>query len=313
MNRIPSGGARRILARLSSLALLAASCIASLPAQAAVLGTDDRNGASAFMTEAQQSRFEGVGRIECLDGRGVTAVATGWVVASADTVMTAAHSFFLQDRKGEWTLTLDPRNCMFVLYNADRSVREFAHVAYGLSPWADASLRGDSSNDFAVLKLDRTLRVTNIPTLSGAARANAPVQLIAFQSGVSQGHRARVTRGESRQFPAMAQTDLDRARVSSSARLFSTSASSSSGSSGGLYYDGHTGSIVGMHLGSMCDTAVSRPVYDPARCFNVGLRFDRKIRAFVDAIVRGASPTQHLITREITAPNTLAMLPSAIG
>ena len=311
MNRNPSGGARRILSQLLSIALVGASYGFSPPVRAAVLGTDDRNDSSAFLTEAQHSRFEGVGRIECSNARrpGMTSVATGWLIASADMVMTAAHIFFHADRRRERMSVLDPRNCTFTLYNADGSLQERSRVSYALSPWTNVSIRGDSSNDFALLKLERPLRVRNVPTLGASGHINTRATLIAFQTGVAEGRRVRVTRGEARRFPVFQTPDeVDGARVSKPSRLFVSSANSSPGSSGGLYYDDQTNAILGVHLGFACDPEAKLPAYDPDRCFNYGLRFDRHVRAFVALAVAGKSSAAAQIGGDASSPTNLALL-----
>lgn len=310
MNRNPSSGdARRILCQLLSLALLSASGAFSAPLRAAVLGTDDRNDSAAFLTEAQQSRFEGVGRIECSNAHrpGITSVATGWLIDSADLVMTAAHTFFHPDRRGVRSSVLDPRNCTFARYSANGSILERSRISYGVSPWANASVRGDSSNDFAVLKLERPIQAKNVPTLGASGRMNARANLVAFQSGVTEDRRIRVTHGEARRFPVLqAAEGLEGTRVSKPSRLFISSASSSPGSSGGLYYDEATNSILGMHLGFACDAAAKLPAYDPQRCFNYGLRFDREVSAFVAIASAPEPPTAALIGT--VRPTDLAML-----
>lgn len=310
MNRNPSSGdARRILFQLLSLTLLLTSCIFSSPLRAAVLGVDDRNDSAAFLTVAQQSRFEGVGRIECSNAHrpGILSVATGWLIGSADMVMTAAHIFFRSDRRGERASVLDPRNCTFTRYSANGSILERSPISYGVSPWAHASMRGDSSNDFAVLKLERPLQAKNVPTLGASGRMNARANLIAFQSGVTEDRRVRITHGEARRFPVLQTGDgLEGTRVSKPSRLFVSSASSSPGSSGGLYYDEETNSILGMHLGFACDAAAKLPAYDPQRCFNYGLRFDREVSAFVAIAAAREPPTAAMIGT--VRPTDLAML-----
>lgn len=303
----PSGGASRILPRLPLLALLAAQFLSPAAAPAMVLGIDDRNEAGAFLSPEDEDRFEGLGRIECLQpgSRGASFHATGWVVGSADTVMTAAHIFFQQDWRGERTIERDPENCIFVLFNRDQSIREVANIRYAVSPWADRRARGDSARDYAVLKLTRSVRISNIPSVSVNAPIRPNVQLVAFQTGVRDHQRARITQGEARRFPAFGgHYQLDGVRISNSARLFSTSANSSPGSSGGLYYDRSSGSVLGLHLGSMCDPAALNPSYDPDHCFNYGLRFDRDIRIAIDAVVRDAAPQDLTIHPGRPAPAT---------
>ncbi|KQX19599.1 MULTISPECIES: trypsin-like serine peptidase [unclassified Sphingomonas] len=308
---IPTGGARRILRRLSLLACLTAQLLALAPAAAMVLGTDERDSASAFLTADDESRFEGVGRIECLQPgtRGVSLHATGWIVGTADTVMTAAHTFFKPDANGERTIARDPGNCIFILFNRDQSIREIATVRYAVSPWAETRFRGDSARDFAVLKLSRAMKVSSIPSVAIAAGTMKPVvELVAFQSGVSQDQRARITQGEARRFPALgADHEIDGSRISNGSRLFSTSANSSPGSSGGLYYDRSTGAVLGVHLGGMCDPSARTPAYDPTRCFNYGLRFDRAMLDTIDSVARDAASSGQLI-----ASDQPALLPASV-
>ncbi len=58
--------------------------------------------------------------------------------------------------------------------------------------------------------------------------------------------------------------------------MFLTSAGSTAGSSGGMYFDQQSGAAIGLHIGWVCDTADGHSRYDPASCFNYGLRFDRE-------------------------------------
>jgi hypothetical protein len=284
----PTGGARRILARFSLLVLLAGSVIPTAMAQAAVLGPDDRDDARAFMSATQQQQFEGLGRIECLQAgsNGISFNATGWVVGAADTVITAAHTFFRRDRRGQTADVRDPDHCIFVLYNADQSIREIANIRYAVSPWANRSVRGDGSYDFAVLKLTRPLRITRIPAVGTGGSIRPNVELVAFQSGVRQDQRARVTRGHTQAFPYSLVPPSGGAQVTDGSRLFASSANSSAGSSGGLYYDSGSAVAFGLHIGTLCDSEAAAPVYDPMHCFNYGLRFDRRILAAIDMVAR---------------------------
>lgn len=308
---VPSGGAWRILPRIPLLAMLAAQFLAPATAPAMVLGADDRNQAAAFLSSADEDRFQGLGRIECLQpgSRGLSFHATGWIVGSADTVMTAAHIFFEQDWRGDRSIERDPANCIFVLFNRDQSIREIANIRYAVSPWADRQVRGDSARDYAVLKLANPVRVSNIPAVSVNAAIRPDVQLVAFQTGVLDSQRARITRGEARRFPVLdAHYELEGMHVSNSTRLFSTSANSSPGSSGGLYYDRRSATVLGLHLGSMCDPAALSPSYDPDHCFNYGLRFDRDASIAIDAVARDAAPRNLMIRPNQPAPATAAIV-----
>ncbi|WP_066962857.1 trypsin-like peptidase domain-containing protein [Rhizorhabdus dicambivorans] len=305
----PTGGARRILARLSLLALLAGTTLAAT-AHAAVLGPDDRDEADAFLSTTQETQFEGLGRIECLQAgsKGVSFNATGWVVGAADTVITAAHTFFRRDRRGQTADVRDPDHCIFVLYNADQSIREIANIRYAVSPWADRSVRGDGSFDFAVLKLARPLHISRIPAVGTGGSIRPRVELLAFQSGVRQDQRARVTRGHTQAFPYSLVAPSEGSRVTDGSRLFASSANSSAGSSGGLYYDSRANVAFGVHIGTLCDTDAAAPAYDPMHCFNYGLRFDRRILATIDMVVRDNPAAEQVVRSDIPYPTAAATL-----
>lgn len=306
----PTGGARRVLARLSLLALLAGTAISAGAAQAAVLGPDDRDNADAFLSAAQEQQFEGLGRIECLQAgsRGVSFNATGWVVGAADTVITAAHTFFRRDRRGQTADVRDPEHCIFVLYNPDQSIREIANIRYAVSPWAERAVRGDGSFDFAVVKLARPLAVSRIPAV-GTGGSNRPnVRLLAFQSGVRQDQRVRVTRGYTQAFPYSGIAPSDGARVTDGSRLFASSASSSAGSSGGLYYDSVNNIAFGLHIGTLCDSRAAAPAYDPLHCFNYGLRFDRTILAAIGKVVRDDPAATQIVRGDTPYPTAATAL-----
>ncbi|RYD84802.1 MAG: hypothetical protein EOP61_39640, partial [Sphingomonadales bacterium] len=125
---------------------------------------------------ALQSGFEGVGRIECRTSGGHAALidATGWVLGAADTVVTAAHSFYPAGG------TVDPRACVFRLYNADGTTRQAARIRYVRSPWSEPGRRNDSAQDIAILKLDRPMRVASIPAAATLAIGARAVRLISY-------------------------------------------------------------------------------------------------------------------------------------
>ena len=92
-------------------------------------------------------------------------VATGWVVGSADTVITAAHLLFKHAARGADAEVINPDRCVFVLFDADQRVRQIVRIRYGLSPWRNQHQRDDSSFDVAVLKLERPARVDHVPAV----------------------------------------------------------------------------------------------------------------------------------------------------
>lgn len=217
--------------------------------------------------------FDGVGRLTCraTDGRASVEDATGWVVGSADTVMTAAHLFYSDDN------AIDPRGCVFRLYNADGTVRQAARIRYARSPWHQKRYRNDSAHDFAVLKLDRAMAVGAIPVVAARdGRTPAAVLLVSFPADAADRH-ARTSAGEARPFPfGMARYGPGGIRISDPSRLFASSVDSDSGSSGGPYYAARGGAPIGLHLGYACA--------GDEGCVNFGLKFDADTLAIIAAV-----------------------------
>lgn len=290
--RSPSkGGALRALARRALLApLLTASLLVGSESGAVILGAGQHGPIPELESAVIDESFDGIGQIQCRssESRAVIYLTTGWVMGSSDTVVTAAHSFYKAPESGRSAdRTLDPGRCVFVLYDRDQAVREIAAIRYAVSPWADVRRRDDSSYDFAVLKLDRPVKVKQIPVVRVAGiNSEATTQLIAFHSGLAGSQRARITHGIVRPFPASQLRNASQeTRITNAARMFSTSADSTPGSSGGMYYDARKHAAVGLHVGSLCDTARPRVNYDPDSCFNYGLRFDAAMVTLIEAVV----------------------------
>ena len=266
---LPAFTALANVARTVLLSVLLMLCASG--AQAMRLGGDEQPLTAA-------SGFDGVGRIECLapGGRGALIDATGWVLAAADTVVTAAHSFY--GPAG----AVDPRACVFRLYNADGTTRQAARIRYVRSPWSEPGRRNDSAQDIAILKLDRPMRVAAIPAAASAGSGARSVRLISYPADV-QDRQARVSRGEARPFPLRAARDAESGlRVSDPSRLFASTIDSAGGSSGGMYVASGSGAAIGVHVGYACGGADDR-------CFNFGLRFDDKILAMVAAVATDSS------------------------
>ena len=233
------------------------------PAAAVRLG----GGAGAVAPEA----FEAVGRLECrtTQGRARVRDATGWVVGGADTVVTAAHSFYADGK------AIDPRNCLFRLLYPDGSVRETARLLYVRSAWAEPRYRNDSAHDVAILKLDRRMAVDLIQAVA-ARSGSRPVRLVSFPADAADG-RARISSGETRPFPyGLVRDGAGGMRVTDPTRMFASSADSAAGSSGGMYYAPGVHAAVGVHVGYVCTGG---------DCFNVGLRFDAELLATIAQVV----------------------------
>jgi len=296
---------RWILALLAALLLL----LLGSAAGAAILSGSDRPVTGSPSDQALR-RFDGVGKIQCAGEhyQNRIDVGTGWIVGSADTVVTAAHLFFprLGRESAASMSTIDPKLCRFALYDSDRNIREVARIRYAVSPWSDIRLRNDSSHDVAVLKLDRAVAVTNVPAVKiSNPMFNSSIELVAFHTEMVDSERALVTTGELVNFPlAPLPSERDGARISNASRLFAASADSTPGSSGGMYYNERQQVAVGVHIGSLC--AEGRHAYDPTACFNYGLRFNRKIVAMIASVAANQPHMGELIRMPDTRPQ-LAM------
>jgi hypothetical protein len=293
--------AHGILLALLSCALFAAALLAPAgEARAMILGPDDNGDQSAAAADDQVARLDGVGRIECLQpgGRGISHDSTGWVMGSADTVITAAHEFFpASSSDGDRSLILDPRACIFVLFNPDQSIRQVANIRYAISPWAEGRFRYDSSYDVAILKLEAPVKVKMIPAVRAPQTCpRSSVELLSFQTGVPQADRAHITRGAILPFPVrQLRGRRGESRITDASRLFSTSANSTAGSSGGMYYLGQWQAAIGLHIGVICDTSRPHVDFDPVDCFNFGLYFDGAILALVESVVADRPLARNMI------------------
>lgn len=245
---------------------------------------------STLVANSRDARFDGLGRIECLEpnARGVSHNSTGWIMAVPDTVITAAHAFYMPSSamEGRSQKVLDPQSCIFVVFNSDQSIRQIVNIRYGVSPLSVRRNRGDSSYDVAILKLDRPVKVTSIPpvrTPHGCPRTS--VNLLSFQTGVANAELARRTSGVILPFPReQLRREGAGTRITNASRLFSTSASSSAGSSGGMYYLDQWQAAIGVHIGYVCNAVKAQRDFDPVSCFNYGLYFDDAMLAMVNAV-----------------------------
>lgn len=234
------------------------------------------------------TRFDTVGEIQCHDpaNPSVAKTATGWIVGSTDTVVTAAHLFFQRSRAGARDkTTLSPTQCTFRLYDGQGALRDVIGFRYGLSEWVDVRRRYDSSYDVAVLKLDRRAAVRSVPAVKILSLLSTPtVKLAAFHGGSLRSSHPWLTSGQTKLFPSNVVVDhFDDMRISDTRRMLAASADSTPGSSGGMYFDPARNAAIGIHVGSLC--AEGQAGYNVANCFNYGLRFDAKLLGMIDSVV----------------------------
>jgi V8-like Glu-specific endopeptidase len=286
--------------RISGLALflsLVGAIAWSAPSAAILLAGRPKSDQFSWSNDLA-TRFDTVGEIQCHDpaNPSVAKSATGWVVGSSDTVVTAAHLFFQRSRAGgKGSNTLSPRQCTFRLYDGQGALRDVIGFRYGLSEWADARHRYDSSYDVAVLKLDRRVAVRSIPAVKVLNRLSTPtVKLAAFHGGPLRREHPWLTSGQTKLFPSNVIVDHNYdMRISDTWRMLAASADSTPGSSGGMYFDSAQNAAIGIHVGSLCAQGQTR--HDPANCFNYGLRFDAKILKMIDSVATDNPPMAQVI------------------
>jgi len=254
-----------------------------------VLRRDERNDPSSYFLPERRADLGVVGQIECLEpnSSGRSHNTTGWLAGSADTVITAAHAFFVPPdaRTGVGELRLDPKNCLFVTFNADQSLRDVIGIRYAISDWSDRKRLHDAGHDLAVIKLDRPLALRGAsPIRVEVGARGSQIMLLAFQSGVGSQQIPRVTQGQASHIPpSYAYIDPYGRSTRAGAKLFASSANSSAGSSGGVYIDKDDQAAIGIHIGKVCPEG--QTAYKSGSCFNFGLYFDEHILDQINAVV----------------------------
>lgn len=272
---------------------------------AMLLGRDEREDASSYFLPAQNTDQGVVGMIECGDAKvpGRSHQATGWLIGSRDTVVTAAHAFFPASATASVSSEqhLDPRACLFITFNADQSIREVIRIRYAVSDWSSHKHIYDSSYDIAVAKLDRPAAAADgQPIRAETDPRGAQVILVAFHTDVRAQLIPRITRGVIAKFPRKyVYIDEKGYGVTAGNRLFASSANSSPGSSGGIYIDAADKAAIGIHIGQICPDREGR--YKPGSCFNYGLYFSPHVLDQIRAVVDDRPPASSLITRDVTS------------
>jgi hypothetical protein len=248
---------------------------------AMVLKHDERNDPASYFLPDRHADLGVVGQVECLEpnGSGRSHNTTGWLAGSADTVITAAHAFFVppDPQRDGGELRLDPKSCLFVTFNADQSLRDVIPIRYAVSDWSDHKRMHDANHDVAVIKLDRPLALRGaLPIRVEANGHGTQVMLIAFQSGVRAQQIPRMTQGQASQLPrSYAYIDPYGRMTRAGTKLFASSADSSAGSSGGVYIDTDDHAAIGIHIGKVCSEGEA--AFKDETCLNFGLYFDAHI------------------------------------
>ncbi|WP_374650709.1 trypsin-like peptidase domain-containing protein [Rhizorhabdus sp.] len=274
----------------------------------AIIFTVDPNEHSLAGRTGPRDAFDSVGRLECIDPAipGITHIATAWLVGNNQTAITVAHVFYKVPAPPfrQTPLLLPIKECIFVLFNRDETVRDIFTIDYVLSPWADTRHRFDSSFDFALLRLNRPAEGAVLPTLRQTRfQARKTISLLAFRADVRESQILHDSRGLIDRFPrAQLRIDLLDANgpsISDDSALFATSANAESGSSGGMYYDERLGAAIGIHLGYLCDQPKPVSRYMPAECFNYGRYFTPQLMTMIQGVVEERPDITLLVTPQL--------------
>jgi hypothetical protein len=281
--------------------------LAGSPGQAIIFAVDP-NEHSVATRSGPRDAFDSVGRIECIDPAipGITHIASGWLIGSNQTAITVAHAFFKMPAPPfrPVAIQLPIKECIFVLFNRDETVRDIFTIDYVLSPWANPRHRFDSSFDIALMRLNRPAEGTVLPIVRQTRfQARKPVTLMAFRAEVREAQILHGSRGLMDRFPRaqlrVALLDAKGPTISDASALFATSANAESGSSGGIYYDERLGAAIGLHLGYLCDQPKPVSRYMPAECFNYGRYFTAELMAMIQGVVDERPDISLLVTPQL--------------
>lgn len=274
----------------------------------AIIFSENQNEHAIAARTGPRDAFDSVGRIECLDPAfpGITHIASAWLIGSNQTAITVAHAFFKMPAPPfrQATMQLPVKECIFVLFNRDETVRDIFMIDYVLSPWADPRHRFDSSFDIAVLRLNRPAEGAVLPAVRLTRfQARKPVSLLAFRADIRESQILHDSRGIVDRFPRaqlrVSLLDAEGPSISDDSALFATSANAEAGSSGGMYFDERLGAAIGLHLGYLCDQPAPISRYRPSECFNYGRYFTPEVIAMVQGVVEERPDISLLVTPQL--------------
>ncbi len=248
--------------------------------------------------------FDSIGRIECRDpaASGKWLNTTGWLIGDNQTIITAAHAFYKDDRAGRrrGSEPLDPKTCIFILFDREQKIRDKFAIRYAVSPWADQRLRYDVSYDIAIARLNRPVIGAVIPAARSARKfADTTTRLYAFRSGREEARLLHESGGIIERFASDRErlTVARRAglRISHPEVLLLTSANTMQGSSGGMYYASAWRAAIGIHLGHMCISYRGAGSFNSFSCFNYGRFISAKVIRWTRGVAAGTPYLPYLI------------------
>lgn len=263
----------------------------------------DRGAAVTFGSEehehefasrkGRRDAFDSIGRIECLDpaSSGKWLNMTGWLIGDNQTIITAAHAFYRGGTAGQRrdTAPLDPRTCVFLLFDREQKLRGRFPIRYAVSPWADPRRRHDVSYDIAIARLDRPVVGAVVPAARSARKfADTTTRLYAFRSGREEARLLHESGGVIERFvndrERLAVARRFGLRISHPEVLLLTSANTMQGSSGGMYYASAWRAAIGIHLGHLCVSYRGAGSFNALSCFNYGRFISHKILHWVAGV-----------------------------
>lgn len=271
------------------------SVLASLmlvsPARSSIMGANNLMDPDAYLTEEEQDRYSGVGRIECpVPGYNGLYTTTGWFAEGPDTIVSASHAFYVKMDGG--FIRVIPEACQFATYDRFGSARDRIRIVRSWVKWEDARFLGDDSHDLSVSKLERKPNHTIrwLPLADNQGGNGVPITLVGFGNNLSDPLRPRKSRGMMYYAPPNAVNTNGRYRLSDNRRICATSVDSTHGFSGGMYVNS-TGRIVCIHTGSISVDGKGNPAPFnlSRRNYNMGNWIDREFFNVIKAMALSKS------------------------
>jgi hypothetical protein len=285
---------------MAVLAML--TCVAPDRAAAIPFGSQEQEHDFAAR-KGPRDAFDSIGRIECKDPASSRhwVNATGWLIGDSQTIITAAHVFYRggDAARKRASRPLDPRSCVFLLFDREQKTHGSFAIVQAVSPWADRRKRDDVSYDFAIARLDRPV-IGAVVSLARPARDFAGATgLYALRSGRDEARMLHESKGVIERFAhdheRLAVVRRFGLRISHPHLLLLTSANSMQGSSGGMYYASGSRAAIGIHLGHLCASYRGAGSFNALDCFNYGRFISSGVLRLVEAVKAGRPHRAYLI------------------
>jgi hypothetical protein len=240
---------------------------------ALVFGLDDRTTPGAYLKPSERFRYGLVGGFQCKNMAGKDHFSTGTLAVNRETVVTAAHPFIER-----WTGKIINQQCVFVLLWNGKLIDK-VEIKQIYSPWQSKYYRCDPSNDYAVIKLVRTINYPDafIPAYNSIYHGE-DVSLTAYHNDLSPANILRISNGSQhsidRDSKFLDHFIKDGCRVNNPNRIMAANYDSFYGSSGGPVWQ--RGGIVGINIGYF-NTFPVDDVFSNKYNFNYFIALDENI------------------------------------